>query len=134
MNAYIFVAATVFSVIPLLIIITVCVNKLIADPKQALQIQKYFFISVALSKILPVVLLIFGIMKLTQVDDISMLYLPWLLIISLVGFGLFYITKQKNLDVSDESKIAILTLISIARPLLFSIPFMAIAFIFLMTR
>lgn len=134
LNAYIFVAAALTSVIPLLFIINISVKKLIADPKQTLDVQKQFFISVALSKITPVVLLIIGIVKLTYVENISVLYIPWLIIVIAVGFGLFFIAKQKQLPVSEDEKYAVNTLLLIARPLLFSIPIMAAAFIFLMTR
>ena len=61
MNAYIFVAAAVFAVIPFSIIFKVQVNKLIENPAQINQIFKQFFIGVALSKIVPVILLVFGI-------------------------------------------------------------------------
>lgn len=132
MNAYIFVAAALASVIPLLAIINISVKKMLANPSQALQIQKQFFIAVAISKITPVVLLILGIVKLTYVDDISELYIPWLIILISVVFGLFFVKKLKQLPENDDEKLAVNTLISIARPLLFSIPLMAIAFLFLM--
>ena len=134
MNAYIFVAAAVFAVIPLLVILKVNINKLINDPEQIVKIQQHFFIGVALSKIVPVILLIFGIIKLTNGVDIRELYIPWLIILIVLGYALFFITSQKKLDVEDKTKIAINTLVTIARPLIFSIPLMAAFFLFMMTR
>lgn len=132
MSAYIFVAAALASVIPFVVIINMSVKKMIENPNQALQIQKQFLIAVAVSKITPVFLLIVGIVKITYVEDISVLYLPWLIILVTIVVGLFFITKLKQLPDNEDAKLAVNTLISIARPLLFSIPLMAIAFTFLM--
>lgn len=134
MIAYIFVAAALASVIPLLFIIHISVKKLIANPRQALQVQKQFFIAVGLSKITPVVLLIIGIIKLTHVEDLSSLYLPWLIIIAAVLFGLYYIKQQKELPDTEDATYAVNTLLTVAKPLIFSIPIMSAIFIFLMTR
>lgn len=133
LNAYIFVAAAIIAVIPVLFIVKVNVNKLIADPEQINSVQKHFFIGVALSKIIPVILLIFGIVKLTPVTDYSELYIPWFIILATVLFGLYFISSQKKLAVGDQEKMAINTLVTIARPLIFSIPLMAAIFLFMMT-
>lgn len=132
MNAYIFVAAVLASVIPFVVIINMSVKKMIENPNDSLKIQKQFFLAVAASKITPVFLLIVGIVKITYIEDISVLYVPWLIIIVTVVFGIFFITKLKQLPENDDAKLAVNTLVSIARPLLFSIPFMAIAFTLLM--
>lgn len=134
MNAYLFVTAAIIAVVSVLVILKVNIRKLIDNPKQFPVVQKHFFIGVGVSKIIPVVLLILGIVKLSPVEDISDLYIPWLLIIITVGLGLSYISSQKNLDVDEDRKIAIHTLTTIARPLLFSLPLTAALFLFLMTR
>src|SRR5699024_128001 len=90
MNAYIFVAAAVFSVIPFSIVFKVHINKLIEDPDQINTIFRNFFIGVALTKIVPVILLVYGIIKLTDGVEMSTLYIPWLLIIivSVAGYSI----------------------------------------------
>lgn len=134
MNAYLFVTAAIIAVVSVLVILKLNIRKLIDNPKQFPAVQKHFFIGVGVSKVIPVVLLILGIVKLSPVEDISDLYIPWLLIIITVGLGLSYISSQKNLDVDEDRKIAINTLTTIARPLLFSLPLTAALFLFLMTR
>lgn len=134
MNAYIFVAAAVFSVIPFSIVFKVHINKLIENPEQINAIFKTFFIGVALTKIVPVILLVYGIIKLTDGVEISTLYIPWLLIIIVSVAGYSIVSAQKNLDVNEQTQVAINTLTTIARPLLFSIPIMSAIFIFLMTQ
>lgn len=134
MNAYIFVAAAIFAVIPFAIVFKVHINQLIEKPKQINTIFRNFFIGVALTKIVPVILLVYGIIKLTDGVEISTLYIPWLIIILTTLAGYSIISAQKNLDVDEQTKVAINTLTTIARPLLFSIPIMSACFIFLMTR
>lgn len=133
LNAYIFVAAALFSVIPVLVVVKVNVTKLIADPDQTHTIQKHFFIGIGLSKIVPVILLIFGIVKLTPVDDLSVLYIPWAIILISVLFGLYFISSQKKLAHGEREQIAVNTLVTMARPLLFSIPLMSVIFLVMMT-
>src|SRR5690625_4266529 len=110
MNAYIFVAAAVFAVIPFSIIFKVHINKLIENPEQINTIFKHFFIGVALSKIVPVILLVYGIIKLTDGVEISALYIPWLIIIIVSVAGYSIISAQKNVDVDKQTQVAIHTL------------------------
>lgn len=133
MNAYIFVAAAVLAVVPLIIILKMTIKKLIKTPEDINEIFKRFFIGVALSKIVPVILLVFGIIKLTKGVDISTLYIPWAIILVILAFAVSFIAAQKNLDVPESTQVQINTLATIARPLIFSIPLMSAAFIYLMT-
>lgn len=133
MTVYIFVAAAIFSVIPLLVIFKVNINKLIENPAQITEIQNRFLISVALSKIVPVILLIFGIIKMSTIDMNSLL-IPLAIIIIVVIYGFFFISSQKNVHENEDVKYAINTLTTIARPLIFSIPLMAIVFLIMMTQ
>lgn len=134
MNAYIFVAAAIVAVISFSIIFKFYIDKLVKKPEDINEIFRHFFIGVALSKIIPVILLIFGIIKLTDGVEISTLYIPWLIIIIVSVGGYSVVSAQKNLNVDKQTQVAIDTLTTIARPLLFSIPIMSAVFIFLMTR
>lgn|SRR5690625_4433346 len=133
LNAYIFVAAAILAVIPVLILVKVNVNKLIDDPEQFNYVQKRFFIGMALSKVIPAILLVVGIVNLTPVNDYSDLYLPWGIIVITVLYGIHFITAQKNINVGKQERLAINTLVSIARPMVLSIPLMAAIFLFMMT-
>lgn len=133
MNAYIFVAAAVLAVIPLIFVLKMTIKKLIENPKDINHIFKRFFIGVALTKIVPIILLVFGIIKMTKGADISTLYIPWAIILIVLAYAVSFISSQKNLDVPESTQVQIDALASIARPLLFSIPLMAAAFIFMMT-
>ena len=133
MNAYIFVAAAILAVIPVLILVKVNVNKLIDDPEQFNYVQKRFFIGMALSKVIPAILLVVGIVNLTPVNDYSDLYLPWGIIVITVLYGIHFITAQKNVNVDKQERLAINTLVTIARPMVLSIPLMSAIFLFMMT-
>jgi len=132
-NIYFFVVAALISVIPILVIFKQNVNKLIDEPQQFPQVQKRFFIGAAISKILPVIIIILGMLRMPSGLDISRLYIPWLIIIAVVIFGFFYVSSPKKLDAERDVKIAVNTLITITRPHLFTIPIMSIVFLFLMT-
>lgn len=134
MTAYIFVFAAILSVCAVLTIVKMNINKLIAQPDQFVRIQNRFFIGIACSKIIPVGILIWGITRIKPASSINELYLPWVIILITIGIGLTFITSQKKLDVKEDAQIAINTLVTIARPLLFSIPIMAMLFIYLMVK
>lgn len=133
MNAYIFVLAAVLAVAPVLVIFKIHIDKAIEDPHDIAAIQKNFFIGVALSKIIPVILLIYGIIKMTSNVDISKLYLPLLINFVLVIYAFVFISSKNKLDVNSDTKFAIHLLVTIARPLVVSIPLMASVFLFMMT-
>lgn len=133
LNAYIFVLAAVLAVIPIIVIFKINIDKVIEDPNEITMIQRNFFIGIALSKIIPVILLFYGIIKMTHISDISKLYIPWIIILGVVVYAFFYISSKNKLDVDQDTKLAISTLVTIARPLTFSIPIMAAALLFMMT-
>lgn len=132
MDIYFFVASAVFSVIPILVIFKINIQKLIENPNQLSEIQRKFLIGVALSKVVPVILLIVGIINMSTVD-LNSLYVPLTIIVIVVAIGFFYISSQRNVDVNEDVKIAVNTLTFIAKPLIFSIPLMATVFMIMMT-
>lgn len=133
LNAYIFVLAAVLAVVSIIVIFKINIDKVMKNPNQIATIQKNFFIGIALSKIIPVILLFYGIIKMTHISNISKLYIPWLIILGLVVYAFFYISSKNKLDVDQDTKLAISILVTIARPLTFSIPIMAAALLFMMT-
>lgn len=133
MNVYIFVAAALLSVIPVVVVFKNCVNRLKEDPTTMKKVQRQFFVGAALSKIVPAILLMYGIIKITPVDSISKLFIPWAIIVATVIGSLVYIGSQKDPEGNDEVKYTVNTLVTFTRPHIFTIPLMAAVFMFLMT-
>lgn len=132
MNVYIFVVAALLSVIPVVVVFKNCVNRLKEDPQTMKKVQKQFFIGAALSKIVPAILLMYGIIKMTPVDSISKLFIPWAIILATVIGSLVFIGSQKDPEGNEDVKYNVNTLVTITRPHLFTIPLMAAVFMFLM--
>lgn len=133
MNAYIFVVAAILAVVPVLIVFKVGVNQLLEHPGDMKKVQRNFFIGAALSKIVPAILLVYGIIKMTPIASIQTLFIPWGIIAVVVIGGLMFIESQKNPDGGGDVKTNVNTLVTITRPHLFTVPLMAVVFLFLMT-
>lgn len=132
MNVYIFVMAAVLAIIPIIVIFNVNIKKIKENPRSYQKIQKSFFIGAALSKIVPIILLIFGIIKITPVSSPQLLIVPALIILGLIGFATFYILSKRNETERPEAASAVKTLSTIALPHVFSIPIMALFFLLMM--
>ncbi len=133
MNVYIFVAAALLAVLPVIFIFKNCVDSLKKDPQSMKHVQRRFFIGAALSKIVPAILLMYGIIKMTPVDSISKLFIPWAIIGASVIGSLAFIGSQKDPEGNDDVKTTVNTLVTITRPHIFTVPLMAAVFMFLMT-
>jgi|SRR5690625_92003 len=132
-NIYLFVGAALFAIIPVVIIFKVLAKRLIDQPNNYNQIQKNLFIGIAMSKIVPVIVLIFAILRMPSGIELNTLLIPYLIIIVSVIVCFLIISADKRLDIEPEAKRAVNTLIMVTRPHLFSIPLMAVVFLYLMT-
>lgn len=132
MNVYIFVVAALLAVLPVVVVFKKCVDKLKKDPHSMKKVQKQFFIGAAMSKIVPAILLMYGIIKMTPVDSISTLFIPWAIIGGTVIGSLIYIGSQKDPEGNKDVKYTVNTLVTITRPHLFTVPLMAVVFMALM--
>lgn len=132
-NIYLFVSAALLAVISVAVIFKVLSNRLKGNPESYNQIQKNLFIGVAMSKIVPVIILIFAILRMPSGVAIDRLFIPWALIIVVVATSFFYISGQRKLNLEPHAQRAVNTLVMVTRPHLFSIPVMAIVFLYLMT-
>ncbi len=130
---YYFVIAALLSVISLVVVLKVNLDKVIDDPKRMYEVQKSFLIGVALSKIIPVVLIIIGIVQMKQAE-MNDLIVPIIVILVALLAAFIYMSYKKKINAKEEVTIAVHTLVKMARPLLFSIPLMAIIFLWLMTQ
>lgn len=131
MAIYFFIGAALFSIAPLMVLYKLNVEKVKNDPDNFNHIQKRFFISVTVSKILPALLLILGI---TQMETVMLeqLVIPWLIILVALIYGVYYVLSFKKLPIEGKSKEAVNTLSTLTIPFIFSIPIMAALFLFLM--
>src|SRR5699024_2423058 len=85
-----------------------------------------------LSKIVPLILIIFGIIKMSY-KELNQLYIPGILILIAMVIGLILIEKIKKDNKNDSKKVYINYLITFTRPLMLTLPFMSLAFLFLFT-
>src|SRR5690625_1543711 len=100
---YIFVAASIISVLLVVILFKITIKKIKEDPKAAGHAQTRFFIGVAISEIIPIILIAYGMMNIEQVTDITELYVPGLIIILTVAIALFFVILQKAVSGDRKS-------------------------------
>lgn len=132
-NIYLFVTAAILAVVSVVLVFTFFVDKLKENPKNYNQIQKNVFIGVAMGKIVPVIMLIFAILRMPSGIAIDRVIIPWALIIIIVITSFVYISSKRKLNLEPYTQRAVNTLVVVTRPHLFSIPIMAIIFLYLMT-
>lgn len=131
MAIYLFTGAAIFSILPLIFLFKIHVEKAQEEPNNFNQIQKQFFIRVSVSKIIPALLLILGIITMDEAS-VEQLVIPWLIILFSLVYGVYYIVSFKRLPLTGEPKLAVNTFVNLALPFIFSIPLMAALFLFLM--
>ncbi|OZU88389.1 hypothetical protein CIL03_12130 [Virgibacillus indicus] len=129
---YIFALAAVLAVIPILVIFKVFLDKLKRDPSQQGKVQSRFMIGVALSELIPILLVIWGFIELTPVSSIGELLLPGLIVIFLMVFAVFFIFLQKSVDVEPEAKAIVNSFAMIGIPITMAFPIIALVSLFLM--
>src|SRR5699024_2846009 len=83
-----------------------------------------------LSKIVPLILIIFGIIKMSY-NELNQLYIPGIIILIAMIIGLILIDKIKKDNKNDSKKVYINYLITFTRLLMLTLPLMSISFLFL---
>lgn len=131
--AYIFVFAAIVSILLVIYVLNVNIKKVHKNPEHFSEIQKQFMLGVAISKVPPSLIIVFGIVRMPSEVSIGSLIIPWIIIVIAVIYGLRHIGKKKKEPIKREAVPGRDILITNARPLLVTIPLMASAFIFLMT-
>src|SRR5690625_451484 len=130
---YIFVAASIISVLLVVILFKITIEKIKEDPQAAGHAQTRFFIGVAISEIIPIILIAYGMMNIEQVSDITELYVPGLIIILTVAIALFFVILQKAVSGGDEkAQQAARLFTTISLPLISSIPIVSIVGLLMM--
>lgn len=132
MMAYIFVVAAVLAVIPILFLFKKNVERLKEDPTQVNKVQTNFMIGVAVSEVIPLLLMVYGFIALSPVEDVSELYIPGFIILLFMGMAVFFINSQRRVDVEDHAKNTVNSFATISIALVNAIPIMALVGIFMM--
>lgn len=132
MNTYIFVVAAVVSIFSVYFVLKHLLKDVIENKVPFEQTQKKFLLGMFMSKIIPLILLIFGIIKMSY-KELNELYIPIAIILISAIIGLILIEKVKKDNKTEPTKVYINYLITFTRPLMLTLPIMAIAFLYLMT-
>lgn len=132
MNTYIFVVAAVVSIFSVYFVLKRLLKDVIENKVPFEQTQKKFLLGMFMSKIIPLILLIFGIIKMSY-KELNELYIPIAIVLIAAIIGLVLIEKVKKDNKTEPTKVYINYLITFTRPLMLTLPIMAIAFLYLMT-
>jgi F0F1-type ATP synthase membrane subunit c/vacuolar-type H+-ATPase subunit K len=126
LGPYIFVVAAILAVTPMLIIFKITMERIKEHPKQSAKAQTHFFIGVALSELIPIILIIYGFSNLTTVENIEELYAPGLIIILFTAVAAFFIFLQRVVGVTDDMKQFVHSFAMIALAMTTAIPMISI--------
>lgn len=132
MGPYVFVIATILAITPILIIFKVMLGRLKENPEQSGKIQSQFFIGVALSETIPLILIVYGFMNLTTASSVEEIYAPGLIIILFTALAAFFIFIQRAVDVGEEIKPVVNSFALIALAMTTAIPIISIVALFSM--
>lgn len=130
MNSYIFVASAVVSVFSVYYVLNHVLKEVKENEIPFEKTQKKFLLGILLSKIVPLIFLIYGIIKMTH-KEISELYIPSAIIGIAVIIGLILLGKTKKDNENEVTAVYINYLITFTRPLMVTLPIMAVAFLYL---
>lgn len=130
--AYIFVLAAVLAAIPILILFKVNLEKLKENPEARGKVQNNFMVGIAVSEIIPILLIIYGFVNMEQAAGMEELYIPGLIILFVMAFSIGFIFLQKNIDVVPEIKSLINSFAMVSMPLTIAVPMISFIALFLM--
>lgn len=126
MSPYFFVLPTVLAIIPILIIFKVTIERIKEEPSIAKKAQVHFMIGVAVSEIIPIIIIIYAIANVAPVADIAELYLPGIIVLLTMGIATFFILLQRVVDVNEEIKPIVIMFTTLSLALSASLPILSI--------
>lgn len=126
MGPYVFVIATILAITPILVIFKVMIERIKENPEQREKAHMQFFIGVALSEFIPIILIVYGFANLTPVASIDELYTPGLIIILFTIVAAFFIFLQRTVGVAEDIKQFINLFAMIALAMTTAIPIISI--------
>jgi F0F1-type ATP synthase membrane subunit c/vacuolar-type H+-ATPase subunit K len=131
-SAYLFAFAAILAVIPILLLFKMNIEKIKENPDVFASIQTKFFIGVAISEVIPLILLVFGMMDLSPAASMEELYLPGLIVILAMAFAPFFIVLQRSVGVPEEAKQAVNTFSFIGIAVANAIPLISLVCLIMM--
>ncbi|WP_339226557.1 hypothetical protein NSQ77_13500 [Oceanobacillus sp. FSL K6-2867] len=130
MSPYLFSAAAVIAVIGILACFKINLDKIKENPEQVAKAQTNFFMGVAISESLPLIMIIFALIHAVPLP-IENLYIPAFIIIILMAFAMFFIFLQRKVDVEEDRKQAVNQFSMIALALANAVPIIALVLMFI---
>ncbi|WP_337017457.1 hypothetical protein [Oceanobacillus massiliensis] len=132
MAPYIFAAAAVIAVIGIIIVFKINLDKIKENPDLMEKAQTNFFIGVAISESLPLILIIYAFINIQEEPvPVDELYIPALIVIMMMVFATFFIFLQQKVDVEEGQKQQVISFSMIALALANSIPIIALVMMFM---
>ena len=129
---YIFLIAVILAIVPSLIIFKVFVDKLKNNPEESQSIMTKFMAGIALSEVIPILLIVYGFSHLEQVQDVNELLMPGMIIVLLMAFSIFFIFLQRSVNMDEKLKPTINQFAMISVAFCQSIPIVSIVAFFIM--
>lgn len=125
MVEYIFVLAAFIAVTGILIVFKINVEKIKENPETIQIAQRNLFIGSAISETIPIILIVYGFATVETVENISV---PFMLVILILAFSLFFIFLQSKVDVDENNRGPVQQFSRISMALVSAIPIIAIVF------
>jgi F0F1-type ATP synthase membrane subunit c/vacuolar-type H+-ATPase subunit K len=130
MGIYLFVIAAILAAISISVLFKINIGKIKEQPEQTSQIQTNFFIGVAISEAIPIVLLIFGLINTETVSSNQQLFIPAIIIILTIICASFFLFLQSKVDVVEENKASVTSFTAIGMAMVNAIPIIALVLLF----
>ncbi|MFD1851637.1 hypothetical protein [Oceanobacillus bengalensis] len=132
MVTYIFVLAAAIAVFGITTVFRVNINKIKENPELLQKAQTNLFIGAALSESIPILLIVYGFIKMEQVSSIEELFIPAIIILFLMAYAVITVLLQSKIDVDEDKKGLIRSFSFIGIALINAIPIISLVALFMM--
>lgn len=130
MSPYLFAIASIIAVLSIIITFKLHLDKLKEKPEKQAEIQTKFFMGIAISEVIPLILVVSGFTTMQPVQAISDLFAPFVIILFCTLIGPSFVFLQTKVDVVKETKSAVMTFAMIGFALVVSIPIVSLIGLF----
>ncbi|KRG11135.1 hypothetical protein ABB05_13870 [Lederbergia galactosidilytica] len=131
LSPYLFAIASIIAVLSMVITFKIHLDKLKVNPEKRAEIQTKFFIGVAISEVIPLILVVSGFATMQPIQDMSVLFVPFLFILFSILIGPSFIFLQTKVDVTEDMKSIVMSFAMIALSLTMSIPIVSLVGLFI---
>lgn len=100
------------------------------NPEKQAEIQTKFFIGVAICEVIPLILVVSGFATMQPVQELSELFVPFIIILFTILIGPSFILLQTKVDVTEDIKNLVMTFAMIGLSLAMSIPIVSLVGLF----